>query len=611
MSQTYTPPAPATSGATIRRVLLAVWAALALGAAAFVLMIGTNAPYADEWEFVPALVGEEPALPWLWRQHNEHRLPLPRAIYLSLFKVTHDFRAGMLLQVVMLSALAFYLMRVAAKLRGTPHWSDVFFPVSLLHVGHWENFLMGYQVCFVLFCVLATGLAVLALRMTPRNAFRRGAAAGVLLMLLALTGGSGLAVVPPVAAWLAFVAWSVWRTGERGRAALLMLLALLPVAYLGVYFVGYERPPDHPEPSTDPLAVLPVAAAVLALAPGVGLSGVWWAVAAAEVALGAWTIALLVRRGRAEALSTVGLVAVAAGVAGVALAIGAARAEWGAARVLQFARYSLLVWPLLAAAYLSWVKLGRKWVPVALCAAAALAFPTNTGTGILNGAALKGEYAAVEADAAGGMTAEQVANAEDRRITRNPETTAIVLQRDRAIRGISLLREARVGIFAGRLARPNAGAWWWAGGGALLLFLAGLVARWLWVLGHAVHVERCRELFRLQHERFEEQLLHAAAGTGLPRGLRWVKCRITGDAVLVRDTAAGGIVALVPVQIDFAPVEGGGMEDVPAAREPRPATAVFTFHAGAWHTAGRVVFNHTPEQTLAAFPELQRLPDHG
>ena len=152
--------------------------------------------------------------------------------------------------------------------------------------------------------------------------------------------------------------------------------------------------------------------------------------------------------------------------------------------------------------------------------------------------------------------------------------------------------------------------WWWIGGGVVLLVLAALAGRGLYLLGRVVQVERCRELFRLQHERFEEQLLKAAGATGLPRGLRWVACRITGDAVLARDTATGGIVALVPVQIDFVPVEGSDMEDVPAAREPRPATAVFTFHGGAWHTAGRVVFNHTPDQTVAAFPELQRLPDH-
>lgn len=152
---------------------------------------------------------------------------------------------------------------------------------------------------------------------------------------------------------------------------------------------------------------------------------------------------------------------------------------------------------------------------------------------------------------------------------------------------------------------------WWIAGALVVIGLLVLLVRGLWLLGRAVHVERCRELFRLQHERFEEQLLHAAAGTGLPRGLKWVACRITGDAVLVRDTATGSIMALVPVQIEFEPTEEDGMVDVPAAREPRLCTAVFTFHKGAWHTAGRVIFNHTPEQAIAAFPELQRLPEHG
>ena len=94
--------------------------------------------------------------------------------------------------------------------------------------------------------------------------------------------------------------------------------------------------------------------------------------------------------------------------------------------------------------------------------------------------------------------------------------------------------------------------WLWVGGGAVVFALIALAGRWLWVLGHAVHVERCRELFRLQHERFEEQLLKAAAATGLPRGLRWTGCRITGDAVLVRDTATdeASSPALVPGCID-------------------------------------------------------------
>lgn len=151
---------------------------------------------------------------------------------------------------------------------------------------------------------------------------------------------------------------------------------------------------------------------------------------------------------------------------------------------------------------------------------------------------------------------------------------------------------------------------WWIGGCGLAVAVI-VVGRWLWHLGKAVRAERARELFRLQHERYEEQLLKNAAATGIPRGLTWISCRISGDAVLVRDTLTGGIAALVPVVVQFEPVAGSDMVDVPAAREPRLATAVFAFTHGIWETTGRVVFNHTPEQTVTAFTPQFRVIHHG
>ena len=141
---------------------------------------------------------------------------------------------------------------------------------------------------------------------------------------------------------------------------------------------------------------------------------------------------------------------------------------------------------------------------------------------------------------------------------------------------------------------------WWIGGGLAAVILLIALGRWLWHFARAVQVERARELFRLQHERFEEMLLAAAAATGKPRGLIWRHCEIIGDAVLARD-AQREIVALVPVVIRFEPVEGSEMEHVPAAREPRTATAIFHFDRGHWRTDGRIVFNLSPGQSLAHF----------
>lgn len=152
---------------------------------------------------------------------------------------------------------------------------------------------------------------------------------------------------------------------------------------------------------------------------------------------------------------------------------------------------------------------------------------------------------------------------------------------------------------------------WWVGGAAAGLLLVAAAARAAQRFCRAVHVERARELFRLQHERFEELLLTAAAATGLPRGLSWVGCGIVGDALLARDAATRGIVALVPVVVHFAAVPGSDMEGLPAAAEARRATAVYTFARGRWHTAGRVVFNLDPRQAVAHFgPQLAVIEPH-
>jgi len=153
----------------------------------------------------------------------------------------------------------------------------------------------------------------------------------------------------------------------------------------------------------------------------------------------------------------------------------------------------------------------------------------------------------------------------------------------------------------------EANFWWIIGGGALVLLLA---VRWLWHLARATQIERARELFRLQHERFEQMLLTAAAATGKPRGLVWTRCEIIGDAMLARDVSRG-IVALVPVVLQFEPEADSDMENVPAAREPRPATALFIFHRGHWHTDGRVIFNLNPGQALTQLhQQLQPITHH-
>jgi hypothetical protein len=129
----------------------------------------------------------------------------------------------------------------------------------------------------------------------------------------------------------------------------------------------------------------------------------------------------------------------------------------------------------------------------------------------------------------------------------------------------------------------------------LVLFLG---AWWLYRLGREVQAERARESFRLQKERLEEVVLKAAAATGKPRGLRWVSCRFTDEFTLVRDKATRRLAALIPVTVLFDPEPGGDMDGVPAATEPRQATAVMHFRRGQWVSDGQTLFNVTPADAI-------------
>lgn len=83
-----------------------------------------------------------------------------------------------------------------------------------------------------------------------------------------------------------------------------------------------------------------------------------------------------------------------------------------------------------------------------------------------------------------------------------------------------------------------------------------------------------------------------AAAAGKPKGLTWVGCEPAGEPVV-----RGGF-AVVPVTVQFDPVPGSELADVPQAREPRPVVAVFAYRRG-WTTAGRAVFNLTAGQVIA------------
>jgi hypothetical protein len=139
--------------------------------------------------------------------------------------------------------------------------------------------------------------------------------------------------------------------------------------------------------------------------------------------------------------------------------------------------------------------------------------------------------------------------------------------------------------------------------------------RWLafWKLFRPVpRTERARRLFQLQRERLELQFFQAVTASGKPRGLRWKAIDWESDVEFAREREGGRLAALVGVTIQFEAVEGSDMEGLPAVGNLRNASAVFFFHHGRWHTIGKTVFNHNPNEALVHFQnQYERLPSAG
>lgn len=106
-----------------------------------------------------------------------------------------------------------------------------------------------------------------------------------------------------------------------------------------------------------------------------------------------------------------------------------------------------------------------------------------------------------------------------------------------------------------------------------------------------------RRLFARRPRPFDADALRAEVlrlgeASGRPRGLRWAAVEANGEPVFVE------VVALLPVVIRFEPVAGSEMEEVEAAREPRPAVAICRWDGRAWRPDPKPTFNLSVEQVI-------------
>lgn len=363
-------------------------------ALACIVRYGRNIPLAEDWLMVPPMTGHESNLAsWLWAQNNEHRVPLPKLILLGVLGATHDFRAGMVLNVLSLAALAAAMMLTARYLRGeVTRATDAFFPLALLHLGDWENLVWAWQFQFVSSAVLICTLMLVVARQRDAPTMRQSVVGAVSLVLLPLTGASGLVFALALAPWAAWAGLAQLRASRGAespstRGALLLAAAIAAPILVGVYFIGYVKPWWNP-PNPGRLLTLKTTLRFLALAWGAAVRNAWMPSILVTIAVLASTMVLLVsallRARGAERQRAFGLLSFAGGCAVLALAIGWGRAATDMVSGMPM-RYVLFAVPALCATYFIWELYApvapRRWLQTALCVAMFVLLPWNTREG--------------------------------------------------------------------------------------------------------------------------------------------------------------------------------------------------------------------------------------
>ena len=324
-----------------------------------------NIPFMDDWEMVPVLTGDQPlTLSWLWSQHNEHRIFLPRLLYLAVVSLSgNDFRAGAFFNVFALCIAAAALCLAARKLRGSTRYADAYFPLVVLQWAQAENLTWSFQVQTILGTVPV--LLILGVLFKKGSlSFRQTLAVGVVTLTLPLCGANGLALVPALSACTLIGAFQLWRERPalRREWAVALALGLGGIALTGLYFVGYHKHQGHAE-SHDLAATLRGTLQFLSISFGTGSRILWpWSGSFLLLSLVATAALLVVRlvRARDDWPRVVRIALVFGGV--LALAGGIAWARMAMFGELFVSRYCTLGLPLSCGLYLAWETTPNKAV---------------------------------------------------------------------------------------------------------------------------------------------------------------------------------------------------------------------------------------------------------
>ncbi|RUL81992.1 hypothetical protein [Tautonia sociabilis] len=386
-----------------------IWASLLAADLALVARLGPTVPLVDDYALVPAMVGAQPiSLEWLWSEHNDHRLPLPRLVLLGLFRATsNDFHSGMYLNVITLGLGAAGMMAAASRVRGGASYSDAVFPLLLMHWGHQNNLLWNWQVGFSIPVTTACLLTALIASRGHRPGAGTLGMIGVGLVILPMCGGAELPMAPAVAAWLVGLAIARGASGGIRHAWPPLAAAAPGSALTALYFVNFQATETAASPARlEELARTAVQFLAIGLGPVAARAWLAFGLAVIGLVLATLVPLLAAMRRPGDRTRASGMLAVLAG-----FGLLAAGASWGRAGTSELAglelRYVTLLSPLPGACLLVWTLFARpgpsRFVSMGLLSAVLVLSWPNMELGFEEAKRRKAQSDAVVADIDAGL----------------------------------------------------------------------------------------------------------------------------------------------------------------------------------------------------------------
>ncbi len=236
---------------------------ITIGLAVHLVVISySSLPFSDGWTPVGAAAGGVKLLSfsWLARQHNEHRLVIPKLFLIAdlrLFQYRQKFLLASIFVIQLLHLLLLgWSMRAFGGWRGVV-WRTGFGVAAfgLFCPSQWENFVWGFQVCFVLPGLFATlsFIGLLLYWVAPQQvSWTRRRWKFLMLSILAALG-STYSLANGSLLWPLLLVAALFL---RLRFPAVVSFGIAGTISTALYFHGYSRPLQHASPTS--LAQMPV-----------------------------------------------------------------------------------------------------------------------------------------------------------------------------------------------------------------------------------------------------------------------------------------------------------------------------------------------------------------